>query len=50
MQNLAAEIEASYRRLGISHFHDGFVHLVRREGTKGKCREHGGGFINEAEV
>jgi predicted RNA methylase len=50
MQNLAAQIEASYRRLGISHFHDGFVHLVRREGTKGKCREHGGGFINEAEV
>jgi hypothetical protein len=30
MQNLAAQIEASYLRLGISHFHDGFVHLVRR--------------------
>jgi len=29
MQHLAAQIEASYRRLGISHFHDGFVHLVR---------------------
>jgi hypothetical protein len=28
MQNLAAQIEASYRQLGISHFHDGFVHLV----------------------
>jgi methylase of polypeptide subunit release factors len=30
MRDLAAQIEASYRRLGISHFHDGFVHLVRR--------------------
>jgi hypothetical protein len=30
MENLAAQIEASYRRLGISHFHDGFVHLVCR--------------------
>jgi hypothetical protein len=29
MQNLAAQIEASYRQLGITHFHDGFVHLVR---------------------
>jgi hypothetical protein len=29
MQNLAAQIEVSYRRLGISHFHDGFVHLIR---------------------
>jgi hypothetical protein len=29
MQYLAAQIEASYRRLDISHFHDGFVHLVR---------------------
>ena len=28
MQNMAAQIEASYRRLGISHFHDGFVHLT----------------------
>jgi methylase of polypeptide subunit release factors len=30
MQNLAAQIEASYRRLGVTHFHDGFVHLVRK--------------------
>jgi predicted RNA methylase len=29
MQNLTAQIEASYRRLGVTHFHDGFVHLVR---------------------
>jgi hypothetical protein len=27
MQNLAAQIEASYERLGISHFHDGVVLL-----------------------
>ena len=31
MQNLAAQVEASYQRLGISHFHDGFVHLVRQQ-------------------
>lgn len=30
MKKIAAQIEASYRQLGISHFHDGFVHLVRR--------------------
>lgn len=36
MQSLAAQIEASYRRLGISHFHDGFVHLVRRR-SKQEC-------------
>jgi hypothetical protein len=30
MQNLAAQIEASYRQLGISHFHDGFVHLLAK--------------------
>jgi hypothetical protein len=30
MQKLAAQIEASYKQAGITHFHDGFVTLVRR--------------------
>jgi methylase of polypeptide subunit release factors len=29
MQNLAAQIGASYGRLGVTHFHDGFVQLMR---------------------
>ena len=29
MQNLTAQIEESYRRLRVTHFHDGFVQLTR---------------------
>jgi hypothetical protein len=38
MQGFAAQIEASYRRLGITHFHDGFVHLKQRTGHERHAR------------
>jgi hypothetical protein len=38
MQSFAAQIEASYQRLGITHFHDGFVHLRQKNRTRAQAR------------